>query len=111
MATVKVNLISDEAMNHVISKLEVVNKAVWEATEKIAGKAQNNLASTPKHRTGEAKIETEFTGGTDGLVSLVDAAAPSIEWGHWFTGFGPGHPMFPKYVAGLYIITRAAGLI
>jgi hypothetical protein len=104
-----IDLISDEAMNHVISKLEVVNMAVWEETEKIGARARGNLAG---HReTGEARIEVTFEGGTDGLVSLVDVAAESIEWGHWFTGFGWANPAFPRFVAGLYIITRAAGLI
>lgn len=109
MALNKVDLISDERMVVVIAELEGVNAAVWEKTEQIATKARSNLLA---HReTGNAKIEVEFTADKDGVVSLVDPAAESIEWGHWFTGFGPGHPMFPRYVAGLYILTRAAGLI
>mgnify|MGYP003577566244 CR=1 FL=1 len=105
----KVDLISDKVMVKVIAELEVVNMAVWEATEKIAARAESNLQA---HReTGEARIEKEFTADKDGVVSLVDPAAESIEWGHWFTGFGYANPVFPKYVAGLYIITRAAGLI
>lgn len=103
----KVKLISDKAMNHIVSRLPVVNEAVRKETNEIAGRARRNLAG---HRdTGNARIETSFT-KTDGIVSLVDPAAESIEWGHWFTGFGWANPAFPRYVAGLYIITRAAGL-
>lgn len=104
----KVELISDKSMVRITAELEDVNVAVWTKTEEIGGKAKASLA---QHReTGNAKIEVEFTADKDGVVSLVDPAAESIEWGHWFYGFGAGHPMLPRYVAGLYILTRAAGL-
>lgn len=104
----KVELIPDKTMVRIIAEVEEVNVAVWTKTEEIAGKARAALAL---HRdTGNAKIESEFTADKDGVVSLVDPAAESIEWGHWFTGFGWNSPVFPRYVAGLYILTRASGL-
>jgi len=99
-----IDLISDKAMNRVVSKLEPVQRAVWDETQAIGTRARANL--TAHRQTGNAKIETEF-GKTDGLVSLVDPSgnAKAIEFGHFLHS-----AKFPRYVVGLYIITKAAGL-
>jgi hypothetical protein len=98
----KIDLISQKAMNQVLKDLAPVSDAVTEATEEIAAKARRNLEA---HRyEGESSIEVDF-GEIDGFVSLVDPDnAVSIEYGH-------KHNKTGEPVAGLYIITRAAGII
>lgn len=101
-----VRLIGDQAMNKVISHHLAVQFAIRQTTEEIAAKAEKNLA---QHRdTGAAKVETSY-GDTDGFVSLVDEAADSIEFGH-FVGNSNSEMGF-TYVPGLYIISRAAGIV
>jgi len=105
MAGNTVQLIGQRSMNHVVSKIEGVQRGVWELTQDIGQKAERNLA---KHRqTGNARIEIEF-GKTDGMIWLVDPGgnAMAIEFGHFLvTSTG-----FPRYVAGLYILSKAGGL-
>lgn len=78
-----------------------VQAVISEQAALIAARARALLAS--HRRTGRAHIEvTTAGGGKDRLVSLVDPAALSIEFGHTAPDGTP--------VAGLYVITRAAGL-
>lgn len=84
-------------MNHTISHLSGVMSAVHNKGRQIGSAASSNLAA---HRnTGAAEIEVRIE-DTDVVVSLVDEAAVSIEFGH-FTENG-------EYVRGLYPVTRAA---
>ena len=101
-----VQLIGEKAMNRIISHHQAVQWKVTEVTEEIGVKAGKNLAV---HRdTGAARIETSY-GETDGFVSLVDEAADPIEFGH-FVGNSNSEMGF-TYVPGLYIISRAAGIV
>lgn len=100
-----VRLISKTAMNHVISHLEGVKAAVYAEAVAISGRAEGRLAG---HRfSGRAKV-TVTQGDVDSFVNLEDPAAMSIEFGHWVKG--KYETAQPKFVAGLYIITGAAGL-
>lgn len=83
----------------VIARLPEVRDAVRSAAREIASRAESALAA--HHRTGRARIEVSY-GRTDAVVSLVDEAALSIEYGH-VTKSG-------RVVSGLYILTRAADL-
>lgn len=104
MATVK--LISDRAMNQVISHLPGVHDELGDVARRIKRTADGRLAI---HRySGKAKV-TLTEGSVDWFVNLDDAAAMSIEFGHWVKGKYEDKSK-PKYVQGLYIITRAAGL-
>lgn len=99
-----VDLISQVAMNQVISHLDGVVMSVRSQAQKIGSKAKAKLAA---HRDeGDAKI-TITHGDVDSFVNLEDKAALSIEFGHW--QYINGQPT-GKYTPGLYIITGAAGL-
>lgn len=101
-----VELIGPTAMNIVISHQDGVLGAVRTKAAEISDIARGNLAS---HRySGNAKI-TVSHGDVDSFVNLVDPAAASIEFGHWVKGKYK-NPDHPKFVPGLYIITRASGL-
>jgi hypothetical protein len=87
-----------------VAHMAGVKAAVHANGREIEARAQAFLAS--HHRTGEAHIEGDVQ-GTDYLVSLVDPAALSIEFGRaGYTTKGGGHvgPM-----EGLHILRRAAG--
>lgn len=98
----KVDLVSAKAMHNILKDLEPVQEGVRDATEEIGAKARANLAA---HRDeGHAQIEVSY-GDVDGFVDLVDPDnAVAIEYGHVHNKTG-------EPVAGLYIITRAAGII
>lgn len=101
-----VRLISDRAMNTVISHEDGVKAAVQAEAEDIAREAKGNLA---RHRdTGNASISVT-DGDVDAFVNLDDPAALSIEFGHFVKGKYERDT--PKYVPGLYILTGAAGLL
>lgn len=88
---------SKRAINDIVAHLGGVIDAVHHRGTLIAATADMLLEM---HRdTGDASIDIERH-KVDTLVSLVDEAALSIEFGHFhnFTG---------RYVHGLYIITRA----
>jgi hypothetical protein len=96
-----VKLIGQKAMNFRVSSIDGVSDSTKDKAQAIGSKAQARLAS--HHKTGAAQISiTE--GSTDAFVNLDDEAALSIEFGHMHNKSG-------KHVAGLYIITGAAGLI
>lgn len=100
----KVRLIGQKAMNYVVSGIDEVKDAVDSEAREIGRRAEARLAS---HReTGNAHIDVN-TRGKDALVSLVDRAALSIEFGHYVVN---QHGPTGKYVPGLYIVTGAAGL-
>ena len=92
-----VRLISDVAMNTVVSHLKGVKGAVRKEADDIGDRASATLEA---HRfygdTSHAEIEVE-TRDVDSIVSLVDEAAMSIEFGTSDT-------------KGLYVVTGAAGL-
>jgi hypothetical protein len=101
-----VRLHSDKTINKIVSHLPGVKAAVADAALEIGVKAEANLAL---HRdTGAASIEVE-QGRVDSYVYLVDDAAMSIEFGHWVGGKYKTDK--PRHVEGLYIISRAAGII
>lgn len=76
----KVRLIGPKAMNYVVSGINEVKDAVDSEARKIGRRAEARLSS---HReTGNAHIDVN-TRGKDALVSLVDRAALSIEFGHY----------------------------
>lgn len=101
-----VRLISDKAMNRVVSHLEPVHNELGDVARRIRKSAQGRLEI---HRySGTAKV-TISEGDVDWFVNLEDAAAISIEFGHWVKGKYED-PSKPKFVQGLYIISRAAGL-
>ena len=84
-------------MNRVVSHLEGVKGAVRKEADGIGGRASATLEA---HRfygdASHAEIEVD-TRDVDSIVSLVDEAAMSIEFG-------------TEHMRGLYIVTGAAGL-
>lgn len=80
-----------------------VRKAVRRLAEEVAASARADLAT---HRvTGDARIEVEHH-DTDSIVSLVDKAAMSIEYGRAGYTTPGGRSVGPA--EGLFIITKAA---
>jgi uncharacterized protein DUF5403 len=100
-----VKLINDKPMNKVISRLPGVKEAVWEVTQEIGARA--TTIRMAHFAEGQAKIEVT-QGKVDGHVALVDPNAASIEYGHWLK-LKDGKVV--RYIPGLYIIHRAAGII
>lgn len=99
----EVRLKGKKYINTVVSHDGGVRGEVYDKAVDIGLKAESLLASHRK--TGAASIDTEH-GTVDSYVTLSDSAAMHIEFGHWYTnGYGE-----PKYVPGLYILTRSAGL-
>lgn len=90
-------------LNKVLSVDGKVKNAVRQHANKAGRRARQVLAA---HReTGAAKIEVEQLpknkyGHIDWLVSLVDPAAMSIEFGHMSRS--------GNYVPGIYAISRGA---
>ena len=105
----RVNMISNKSMVKVIAKLPGVRDAVREQAGEIYFKAEAGLAG---HRqTGNAHIEIDTPSGYDhwGInIYLVDpdGNALAIEFGHFVH-----NKNFPRFVAGLYVLHKAAGLI
>jgi hypothetical protein len=100
-----VKLISDKAINKIVSREPGVRAAVWGVTQEIGARA---LTIRMAHfAEGEAKIEVTQE-RVDGHVALVDPNAASIEYGHWLV-LKDGTVV--RFIPGLYIITRAAGII
>lgn len=96
-------------LDDIVAHLQGVGAAVHAEGDKIAARAESNLAGHRK--TGAAHIEVEHS-ETDSYVSLVDGTpqntnalpALAIEYGHKVkTKNGE------EWVPGLYIITKAAG--
>lgn len=103
-------LISQKAMNLIISDLEEVKGEVANEAQEIAHKASRALAPHKAHSdrydghsTGNHHV-TVTHGDTDSFVNLEGDAPASLEFGH--TDHRSG-----KHVNGLYILTRAAGLL
>ncbi|MCK2237710.1 MULTISPECIES: DUF5403 family protein [unclassified Crossiella] len=82
-----------------MAHLPGVVEAVAEVADDIAARA--NALLNEHTESGRASIEIT-RGRTDSVVSLVDPAALSIEYGH---ADRAGYP-----VQGLHIMTRTAGL-
>lgn len=99
-----------------VAKLPGVRDAVREVGGEIYFKAEANLAG---HRhSGNARIEisdTAYYPNWGVTVSMIDERAVNqggpgalaIEFGH----FARSSSGFPRFVAGLYILSRAAGLM
>ncbi len=100
----RVTLIGDKAMNHVVSHLPGVRASVRSQAQRIGAKAEAKLRA--HFYEGEASISITY-GDTDSFVNLDDEAALSIEFGHGLVYFGQPTS---RHVAGLHIITGAAGL-
>lgn len=96
-----VKLIKQKAMNRVVSHLPQVKDRVFFIAEQVGGRAETALAR--HYHQGHAYIEVT-QGDVDSLVSLVDKAALSIEFGH-------ENVLTGNYTPGLYILTGAAGLL
>lgn len=85
-------------MNHKISHIKGVKRAVRRTGNEIGSVASARLAG---HRdTGAAKIEVSM-GDTDAIVSLVDEAALSIEFGHYLGSEELGSTR--RFVRGLHL--------
>jgi hypothetical protein len=82
----------------IVAHLPGVKAAVGNVADGIEVRARANLAA--HYHRGHSRIDRTRQ-DTDVLVSLVDRAALSIEFGHTARN---GRP-----VEGLYVITRAAG--
>lgn len=95
-----VRLRGTKSINRIVSHLPGVGASVHRHAEQIGKKA--TFYRMQHYAEGEAEIRVE-KGRVDSYVSLVDAAALSIEFGHINARTG-------KYVPGLYIVSRAAGL-
>lgn len=98
MARSKVYLIPDKAMNHTVSHLRGVRNEVRGEGRQIEAVAQSRLV--PHRNTGRAKIEMEME-DTDAIVSLVDEAALSIEFGHYLGNSSQGTDR--QFVRGLHL--------
>ncbi|MFE3220242.1 DUF5403 family protein [Streptomyces antimycoticus] len=86
-----------------VARMPGVKAAVRARANRIAAKACANLG---EHRAeGDARIEVK-RGRTDVVVSLVDVAALSIEYGRAAYTNRAGRRVGP--MQGLYVITRAA---
>jgi hypothetical protein len=98
-------LISQEAMNRVVSHLPDCKEACATKADEVKGVAEGRLAAHRK--SGEHQV-TITHGDVDSFVNLEGPAAMSVEFGHMVKG--KYERSTPKKVAGLYIITGAAGL-
>jgi hypothetical protein len=100
-------MVSRKKMNDIVSKLPEVRDAVHNQAEIVAAKAEGILA---QHRDNSDNEHHEITlthGDVDSFVNLEGPAPMSVEFGHYIRMSGG----FPRYVVGLYILHRAAGLI
>lgn len=107
----RVKLIGKKAMNKIIAVQPEVQAAVRSEAATIKHRAEVLLA--PHRKTGDHHIEMGKNlaakhGLVDYEVSLVGEAPASVEFGHWLYYYGE---QTHQYVPGLYIITRASGLI
>ncbi len=98
MAKSSVYLIPEKKMNRTVSHLKGVRKAVRNEGEDIATIANARLA--PHRRTGAAHIEVEQS-DVDTVVSLVDEAALSIEFGHYMGSSSLGTSR--TFIPGLHL--------
>jgi len=93
----------------IIAHQDGVQAAVVDTGIEIEYKAKVNLARTRDegrhHIEGDRPLNTKF-GTLDYMVSLVGPAPKSVEFGHFIH-----NAAWPRYVAGKYIIMRAAGLL
>jgi len=76
-----VELLNDRQMNHTISHLEGVKRAVYGVANEIGGIASSRLAPHKKTFPGAHIVVSQ--GDVDAFASLVDEAALSIEFGHF----------------------------
>jgi hypothetical protein len=97
------SVIRRSAMNRIVANLEGVKTSVYNRAVVIASKAYADLRS--HYYEGESSISVERH-RTDTFVYLVDPWAASIEFGHWSVSENG-----VKWVRGLYIISRAAGIM
>ncbi|MFF4607931.1 DUF5403 family protein [Streptomyces sp. NPDC001339] len=94
---------ANTALSRRLARMPAVKAAVRARAHRIAAAARANLA---EHRAeGVARIEVT-RGRTDVVVSLVDVAALSIEYGRDASTNSRGRRGGP--MQGLYIMTRAA---
>lgn len=99
-------MMPDDVLVEEVSKMPIVRDAVRGEAGEVYWKASANLEAN--RETGAASIEIDEPDTYDhwGVnIWLVDEAALSIEFGHFVFNRG-----FPKFVAGLYILSRAAGI-
>lgn len=93
-------------VNQIVAGLPGAKEAVTTQAREIQARARALLG---EHReTGESRIKRERAGRYDWMVSLVDPAALSIEYGHEAYTRPDGHHVGASQ--GLYVITKAAGL-
>lgn len=96
----------------VVAHLEGVVLAVEAQGVEIHNKAARLLAEhrddgdSEHHRIESEKHLDKKYGPLDYEISLVGPAPMSLEFGHFLH-----NAAFPRYVVGLYILHRAAGLI
>lgn len=106
MADIELDL--DHEINRTASHLPGVRASVRSEADKIEAKAEANLAAHRDVSNATDHTISSEQDDVDALVSLEGPAPASVEWGHWYTGNLGGEP---KYVPGLYIITKASGII
>lgn len=100
---------NDRGFNQLISHMEGVHNEGGDIARRVKGNAERRLA--PHRKSGVTRV-TISQGEVDWFVNLegeTELAVESIEFGHWVKGKYETDK--PKYVQGLYILTRAAGLL
>lgn len=100
---------NDRGFNQLISHMPGVHNELGDVARRVKGNGQRRLAT--HRRSGVTKVTTT-SGEVDWFVNLEgesQLAVESIEFGHWVKGKYETDK--PKYVQGLYILTRAAGLL
>ncbi|SUA04008.1 Uncharacterised protein [Mycolicibacterium fortuitum] len=99
-------LYSEKVMNRIVAQLPGVHDELGDTARRVRHSATRRLET--HFHSGDARV-TLTEGDVDWFVNLDDKAAMSIEFGHWVKGKyeSPGHP---KYVQGLYILSKAAGI-
>lgn len=104
----KVKLKGKKFINNVVSGTDEVQTRIKIETEVIAGKADAILAMHRDNSDAEHHwIDTSY-GDKDGYVSLNGPAPMSLEFGHMLVFFGKPTA---KYIQGLHILYKAAGLM
>jgi hypothetical protein len=104
----KVRLKGKKFINTVVSHTDEVQGEVKRATEWIESRADAILQAHRDNSDAQHHSISSSMGDTDGYVTMSGPAPMSLEFGHMLVYFGkPTH----KYIQGLHILYRAAGLM
>lgn len=105
----KIDLKKERRVNKIVAHTPGVRAEVYSAAQDIAAEAETNLLA---HRDTTNNTDHEITisrGTVDSFVNLEGPAPAAVEFGH-FHGTGSSENT-ARFVPGLYILHRAAGLI